>query len=58
MGNRIEKIAKTKTAQGILQKEEYWQSTHYVRDLEGNVIATYDKDYDRPFTAETGRCHP
>ncbi len=46
-GNRIEKIIKTKTSAGVLQPQYFWQSTHYVRDAEGNTLATYDKKYDR-----------
>ncbi|MEL6637531.1 MAG: RHS repeat-associated core domain-containing protein [Bacteroidota bacterium] len=46
-GNRIEKIVKTKDGSGDLQPQYFWTSTHYVRDAQGNVLATYDKNYDR-----------
>ena len=41
MGNRISKLVKTRTGTDIDYENE-WQKTYYVRDAQGNVLATYD----------------
>ena len=49
MGNRIAKIVKPhlSNAQGLgLSKQESWVYTYYVRDAQGNVMATYDRNVD------------
>lgn len=43
MGNRIVKIVKPRT-DGKLQNEDYWTYTYYVADVNGEVMAIYDKD--------------
>ena len=53
-GNRIEKIIKPKSGTGGLLPEEYWSSTLYVRGADGQVLATYAKDYDRPIVNGSG----
>jgi RHS repeat-associated protein len=40
-GNRIAKIEKTKTNTGALNPMPFWKTTYYVRDAQGNVMATY-----------------
>lgn len=42
-GNRIEKIVKTKNGSGALNPASDWVTTYYVRDAQGNVMATYEQ---------------
>jgi YD repeat-containing protein len=49
MGNRICKIVKPRAGSGILTQEN-WTYTYYLRDAQGNVLATYD----RTFRTRTG----
>ncbi len=43
-GNRIEKTVKPKNqSTGALLASTAWLSTYYIRDAQGNVMATYDK---------------
>jgi RHS repeat-associated protein len=44
MGNRIVKLVKPRVA-GLLQKQEYWTYTYYVRDAQGTIMAVYERDY-------------
>jgi hypothetical protein len=44
-GNRIMKIVKSRTS-GILQTQDKWDYTFYVRDASGNVMATYKRNFD------------
>jgi RHS repeat-associated protein len=44
-GNRITKIVKPRNADGIKPQNE-WTVTHYTRDAQGNVMATYNKTYE------------
>ncbi len=41
-GNRIMKLVKPRTA-GVLQPQEKWKYTYYVRDASGNIMATYNR---------------
>lgn len=45
MGNRVVKISKPKVA-GVLQTQQFWTYTYYVRDANGNVMATYDRKFN------------
>ena len=45
-GSRIEKITKPRNGAGLEPQEE-WTSTLYVRSPQGDVIATYERGYDR-----------
>jgi RHS repeat-associated protein len=47
MGNRILKIEKPKNS-GVLLNQEKWVFTHYVRDAQGNIMATYEQKWDTP----------
>ncbi len=42
-GNRLSKIEKTKTAGGILQASNLWNYTYYSRDVNGSILALYEK---------------
>ena len=44
MGNRICKIVKPRAGSGILTQEN-WTYTYYLRDAQGNVLATYDRTF-------------
>lgn len=44
MGNRISKLVKTRTGTD-LDTEDQWIKTYYVRDAQGNVMATYDRSW-------------
>lgn len=44
MGNRIVKIAKPR-ASGNVKTQDYWDYTYYVRDAQGNVMATYTRTF-------------
>jgi RHS repeat-associated protein len=43
MGNRVAKIVKPRNG-GLQLKEEEWTYTYYIRDAQGNVMATYKSD--------------
>lgn len=43
-GNRVEKIVKPRPS-GSLTDEVDWTGTYYVRDAQGNVMATYNRSY-------------
>lgn len=43
MGNRISKLVKPKTGAGALVASNLWTTTYYLRDAQGNVMATYDQ---------------
>ena len=45
MGNRILKIVKPKDTLGVLLTQEKWVFTHYVRDAQGNIMATYEQNW-------------
>lgn len=45
-GNRIMKKHKSRR-DGELRDENYWTSTYYVRDAQGNVMATYERHYSK-----------
>ncbi len=42
MGNRVSKLIKTRSGTS-LDDEDEWTKTYYVRDAQGNVMATYDR---------------
>lgn len=42
-GNRVCKIAKTKSSAGVLDPPSQWLYTYYERDAQGNVMAVYDR---------------
>jgi RHS repeat-associated protein len=44
MGQRVLKLAKDRDALGI-KKQDSWTYTYYVRDAQGNVMATYKRTY-------------
>ncbi|MCH2200025.1 MAG: hypothetical protein MK081_14705 [Flavobacteriales bacterium] len=44
MGNRVVKQVRTRDANGVLQAENYWTTSYYVRDPQGNVMAIYQRD--------------
>lgn len=44
MGNRIMKLVKPRTA-GVLSNQKDWTYTYYVRDAQGNVMATYQRAF-------------
>ena len=50
MGQRMVKIAKPR-ASGSASTQEFWTYTYYVRDAQGNVMATYERKL--PKTAST-----
>jgi RHS repeat-associated protein len=41
-GNRIKKLVKKKNTSGILLPPSDWLTTYYMRDAQGNVMATYE----------------
>lgn len=47
MGNRIAKIAYSKSASGVIDPAQT-KITHYVRDAQGNVMATYSQEGANP----------
>ncbi len=53
MGNRISKLIKTRTGT-ILNKSNHWRKTYYVRDAQGNVMATYDRIWEGPTSPNNG----
>lgn len=44
MGNRVVKIAKPRVS-GSIKTQDYWDYTYYVRDAQGNVMATYTRTF-------------
>ena len=46
LGNRISKLVKPKHTDGSLKPEADWKKTVYIRDAQGNVMATYDGAYN------------
>ena len=52
-GNRIAKIEKTKTSTGALNPTPFWKTTYYVRDAQGNVMATYKSTTPIPTSGGT-----
>ena len=52
-GQRLYKLVKPKESNGALKQELSWVYTYYVRDLEGNVMATYEKTMESTTTANT-----
>ena len=46
MGNRIIKIVKPKDAGGNLEGQDQWTYTYYLRDAQGNVMATYERSWN------------
>ncbi len=46
-GNRITKIVKPKNSSGVILGIKEWTYTDYVRDASGNVMATYERKYDK-----------
>jgi RHS repeat-associated protein len=52
MGNRICKIVKPRAGAGILSQDN-WTYTYYLRDASGNVIAVYDRDFERDIPGGT-----
>ena len=42
-GQRFMKVVRPRLAGGV-RSEEFWQTTLYIRDAQGNVMATYDLD--------------
>jgi len=46
MGNRVAKIEMTKDAPGSFLPNQYWPATFYVRDAQGQVMATYERSYE------------
>lgn len=52
-GQRLYKLVKPKESNGALKQELNWMYTYYVRDLEGNVMATYEKTMESTTTANT-----
>jgi RHS repeat-associated protein len=57
MGNRIMKLAKTKNQYGVLNGEEEWSSTWYVRDAQGNVMCTYNQKVELRETQANGNVY-
>ncbi len=47
-GNRVEKIIKPKASNGTILSQTDWESTHYVLDAFGKVMAIYRKSYGVP----------
>jgi RHS repeat-associated protein len=45
-GNRIRKTVKRRESSALLS-EDNWVSTYYVRDAQGNVMATYERSYTK-----------
>jgi RHS repeat-associated protein len=45
MGNRICKISKDRDAITGVKTQDNWTYTYYVRDAQGNVMATYNRTY-------------
>lgn len=45
-GNRIEKLVKPRTANSGLDAQHEWVHTHYVRDGNGEPMATYERVYE------------
>jgi len=45
-GNRVQKIEKTKDGSGVLNPSTKWNTTYYVRDAQGNVMAVYKRAYN------------
>ena len=43
MGNRVKKVVKPRTGSG-LTTEDKWTYTYYLRDAQGNILATYSYD--------------
>jgi uncharacterized membrane protein len=43
-GNRSSKTVKPRVA-GVVQHQDQWQTTHYVRDASGEVMAVYEVSY-------------
>ncbi len=43
-GNRVMKVVKPRNA-GVLSNEEEWSYTYYVRDANGELMATYERSY-------------
>lgn len=54
MGNRSMKVVKPKSA-GTLFPEEDWRYTYYVRDAQGNVLATYSMNVNKESQANVYR---
>lgn len=42
LGQRVMKLAKSRDASGVMT-QEHWTYTYYVRDAQGNVMATYKR---------------
>lgn len=46
MGNRILKVTMPRSGSGV-KTQDFWTWTYYVRDAQGNVMATYDRTLPR-----------
>ena len=46
LGNRRLKIVKPKKTGGGINNESTWTATHYIRDAQGNILATYSKSFN------------
>lgn len=46
-GNRVAKIVKPRLNTGALTEQELWDYTYYIRDAQGNVMAVYNRDFEK-----------
>lgn len=52
-GQRLYKLVKPKESNGDLKQELHWVYTFYIRDAQGNVMATYNKTMSETETEDT-----
>jgi hypothetical protein len=45
-GHRVKKIEKTKSNSGTVNPQSEWNIINYVRDISGNILATYRQKYN------------
>lgn len=46
LGNRVAKIAKPKDGSGDLLPMDQWDFTYYLRDAQGNVLSTFQRQFE------------